>query len=146
MSGITIALVAGVLIIAVLGWVAARELKKVAALEAAQREKDQTRMSNLRISVDAIARAVMSDQCDISEWALRLKPLLDATDPNWVDRSDLRPILVMAEALADQPIKDARQALSKQERMRLDLQRYKLEAEHSNAVKGACQALVRLDS
>ena len=52
----------------------------------------------------------------------------------------------MAEALADQPIKDARQALSKQERMRLDLQRYKLEAEHSNAVKGACQALVRLDS
>ena len=69
-----------------LGWVAALELKKVAALEAAQREKDQARMSNLRISVDAIARAVMSDQCDISEGALRLKPLLDATDPNWVDR------------------------------------------------------------
>ncbi len=146
MSGITLAVIGGVAIIAILAWYAWRELSKVAAIEAAKAEKDKERRANLQISVDAIARAVMSDQCDVSEGALRLKPLLDATDPSWIDRSDLRAILTMAEALADQPIKEARKALEKQERMRLDLARMQLEAEHGDAVKQACQALVRRDS
>lgn len=146
MSGLAIATVGGVAIIAVLSWIAFRELKKVAAAGAAQKEKDRARMANLQVSIDAIARAVIADQCDISEGALRLKPLLDAKDSQWSERSDLRAILVMAEALADQPIKEARKALEKQDRMRLDLKRYKLEAEHADSVKAACQVLVRLDS
>lgn len=38
-------------------------------------------------------------------------------------------------SLADQPIKEARKALEKQERMRYDLARMKLEAQHGDAVK-----------
>lgn len=144
--GIAIGIAGGLLIILGLSFVAWRELKKVAAMEAAQADKDKKRMANLQMSVDAIARAVIADQCDVSEGALRLKPLLDATDVTWVERSDLRPILTLAEALADQPIKEARKALEKKERMRLDFARMKLEAEQGDAVKAACQVLVRLDS
>jgi len=146
MSAITATLWVGLAIIAGLSYVAWRELKKVAELDAAKAKKDQERRAHLQMSVDAIARAVIAEQCDVSEGALRLKPLLDATDPSWTDRSDLRAILTLAEALADQPIKEARKALEKQERMRLDLARMRLEADHGEQVKAACQVLVRLDS
>ncbi|MGB0957401.1 MAG: DUF2489 domain-containing protein, partial [Litorivicinus sp.] len=82
----------------------------------------------------------------VSEGSLRLKPLLDAVDQNWTQRSDLRAILELAEALDDQPIKEARAALEKQERMRLDLARMKLEAEHGPGVRSACAVLVRGDA
>ncbi|QGG81097.1 DUF2489 domain-containing protein [Litorivicinus lipolyticus] len=137
---------AGLAVIAGLAWVAWRELTKVKAQDEAKAAATQARLANLQVSVDAIARAVMSEQCDVSEGALRLKPLLDAVDTSWLQRSDLRAILVMAEALADQPIKDARNALDKQTRMRLDLERMKLESEHAESVRAACAVLVRGDA
>ena len=144
-SGILAALIGGLVVIAGLSWIAYRELKKVAAMEAQQQAQENERQ-NLQISIDAIARAVISDQCDVSEGSLRLKPLLDASISGWADRSDLRAILTLASALADQPIKDARAALTKQERMKFDLARMKLEAEHADSVKQACQVLIRKDS
>lgn len=145
-SGILIALIGGLAIIAGLSWVAYRELKKVAAMEAQQQAQENERQKNLQISIDAIARAVIAEQCDVSEGALRLKPLLDASISGWADRSDLRAILTLASALADQPIKEARAALTKQERMKFDLVRMKLEAEHADSLKQACQVLIRKDS
>lgn len=145
-SGILAALIGGLAIIAGLSWIAYRELKKVAALEARQLAQENARQKNLQISIDAIARAVISDQCDVSEGALRLKPLLDASISGWADRSDLRAILTLATALADQPIKEARAVLAKPERMKFDLARMKLEAEHADSVKQACQVLTRKDS
>ena len=145
-GGLWLGVLAGLGIIAILGWIAARDLKKLKAQEAAKQEAAVARAKNLQVSIDAISRAVVSDQCDVSEGAMRLKPLMDAVDPAWADRSDLQPILHLAEALADQPIKDARKALPKQERMRFDLERMKLEAQHQDGVKAACAIIARGDS
>ena len=145
-AGVWLALGIGVVIIAVLGVVAYRELAKVKAQQDKVEAARVERAKNLQVSVDLIARATLSEQCDVSEASLRLQPLLSVVDPNWTSRSDLRPIMTLAEALADQPIKDARKSLTKQERMKLDLKRMKLEAEHAEGVKKACEVLVRGDS
>lgn len=93
-----VGVIGGLAVIAVLAWVAARDLKKLKVQEQAKADAARQRAENLQVSIDAISRAVLSDQCDVSEGALRLKPLMDAVDSQWSERADLQPILHLAEA------------------------------------------------
>lgn len=81
-----------------------------------------------------IARAVLSEQCEITEGVLRLHYLINALDrPTW-EHSALTTLRMHYQATRDMPILEAYQALSKQEQFALDNQRYRLEAEHKEAL------------
>ncbi|MDK9430034.1 DUF2489 domain-containing protein [Gallibacterium anatis] len=93
----------------------------------------QQRMDRLLESIEIIAKAMLSDECNHSEGVLRLKPLLEA-----YGKIQLNAFPAMQElylTVRDMPIKEERQALDKKERRKLDLTRESKEAKLEKQIK-----------
>ena len=91
------------------------------------------RLARLQESIDIIARAMLTDECNHSEGVLRLKPLLEA-----YGKIQLNAFPAMHElylTVKDMPIKDERKNLLKKERMKLDLTRESTEAKLEKQIK-----------
>lgn len=99
---------------------AAEKAKKVA------HKKHDTKVLN---SVVIIVRAMKEEQCDIAEGCWRLSVLLDSLKLS----SELAPqfpsIFELYNAIKHMPILEERKKLEKKERMKLDYERIKIEAE-----------------
>lgn len=106
--------------------------------EAKQAQKER----HLRIleSIDTIARAMMSDQCDLSEGVLRLKPLLDVIGRKL---SHYTAMWELYQVVENMPILDERKNLKRNERMKLDLEREAKEAELEAGIKIECYQLLQ---
>ncbi|OBW94645.1 DUF2489 domain-containing protein [Gallibacterium salpingitidis] len=91
------------------------------------------RLARLQESIEIIANAMLTDECNHSEGVLRLKPLLEA-----YGKIQLNAFPAMHElylTVRDMPIKDERKNLVKKERMRLDLTRESSEAKLEKQIK-----------
>ena len=88
---------------------------------------------NIR-SIDIIARAMLEKQCDIAEGVLRLAHLIQQRRDADVLKSKLPALFAFQEKIQHQPIGKARKKLSKQERMRFDFERMRLESTHQDAI------------
>jgi len=89
-------------------------------------KKHDTKIFN---SVVIIVRAMKEEQCDISEGCWRLAVLLDSLKLS-SGFNDLFPsIYQLYNAIKHMPILEKRKELEKKDRMKLDFERIKLEAE-----------------
>lgn len=90
-------------------------------------------------SIEIIANAMQSGQCDLSEGALRLKPLLDVLGK---PLSVYPAMWTLYQVVEEMPILDARKNLKRNERMKLDLERESKEIELEAAIQQELHTLL----
>ncbi|MBW3166462.1 DUF2489 domain-containing protein [Ferrimonas balearica] len=88
------------------------------------------RRATLAEQIQLIAKACLEKQCEPSEGALRLVNLLRALPDSDMDalRQQYPVLHELFDKVADHPILDARKALKRNERMKLDMERAHWEA------------------
>ena len=90
------------------------------------------RAIRLKESIDVIARAMQSGECNTSEGVIRLTMLLRPFGKNL---STYPAMANLYEVVRDMPTHDARKLLDKRERMRLDLDRKSAEVQFEQDIK-----------
>lgn len=111
----------------------------------AAEEKIKEFQEELIHDVRFIARAVLEEQCEITEGVIRIHFLISKLDPEvWLNES-LSTTRQFYTATLDMPILDAYKALSKQEQFTLDNERFRLEKEHKDAIHKEFKWLVAFD-
>ena len=90
------------------------------------------RTIRLKESIDVIARAMQSGECNTSEGVIRLTMLLR---PFGKSVSTYPAMANLYEVVRDMPTHDARKLLDKRERMRLDLDRESAEVQFEQDIK-----------
>ena len=86
-------------------------------------------------SVIIIVRAMKEEQCDIAEGCWRLSVLLDSLKLSKGLDQEFPAIFKLYQSIKHMPILEERKKLSKQERMKFDLERMKIESELADDVK-----------
>ena len=102
--------------------------KQKKALQQARRN----RINRIKESIEIIAKAMLNDDCNLSEGVLRLNMLLE---PVGMSIKNHVTMLQLYEVVETMPTHEARNALKKNERMRLDLQRESAEAALEKNIK-----------
>ena len=102
--------------------------KQKKALQQARRN----RINRIKESIEIIAKAMLNDDCNLSEGVLRLKMLLE---PVGMSIKNHVTMLQLYEVVETMPTHEARNSLKKNERMRLDLQRESAEAALEKNIK-----------
>ena len=137
----------GSLIIRALAVYAGRLLYRVKAQQVQQLNQQNEAIAARKVriteSVQIIAKAMGSEECDLSEGAIRISKLLaaiPAAEPvDWaLEYPDLHAFY---DKIKHMPIMDERSALAKKERMQHDLDRFRFEGEYAERVQ---QDVVRL--
>src|SRR5690554_3101152 len=119
--------------------------KEQAAATHASEEKIKEFQQELIQDLRFIARAVLAEQCEITEGVIRIHFLISKLDPDaWLHES-LSTTRQFYAATLDMPILDAYKALSKQEQFTLDNERFRLEKEHKDAIYKEFKWLVAFD-
>ena len=90
------------------------------------------RVIRLKESIDIIARAMQSGECNLSEGVIRLTMLLMPFGKNL---STYPAMANLYEVVRDMPTHDDRKLLEKRERMRLDLERESAEVQFEKDIK-----------
>lgn len=129
------------LILAGLGfyaWRLTRRLHAIKQQQQAEKAAAELQLRNhqqeLMQDIHFIARAMLAEQCDITEGVMRLQYLIDGLDADVWQRPELETIRQHWQATNHMPILEAYQALSRQEQFRLDSQRLRLEDDNKNAI------------
>lgn len=142
-------LTSALLIILALAWYAWHLTRQVKAVHRQQQQEEaqaelklRQRQLDLLQDIRFIARAVLDEQCEITEGVLRIQYLMSALDPDAWQLNELSMLRQHYAATAGMPILDAYKALSKQEQFRLDQERWSLEERHKDGVKQELQWLV----
>ena len=105
-------------------------------------QAQQQRQERLKESIEIIAKAMLSGDCDLSEGVLRLKMLLEP-----LGRVKLQAYPAMFElyqVVQDMPTHEARKQLTKKERMRQDLTRESAEAKLESQIKLELPQLIEI--
>lgn len=107
-----------------------------------EKAKQSQKERYLRIleSIDIISRAMISEQCDLSEGVLRLKPLLDVLGKKL---SYYNAMWSLYQVVENMPILEERKNLKRNERMKLDLEREVKEAELETEIKIESEQLLK---
>ena len=132
----------GIVIIGVLVAIATKLLRQVKQQtleqekkQAAQQQALQQHDKKIIASVIIIVRAMKEEQCDIAEGCWRLSVLLDSLKLSQDLNVQFPAIFKLYEAIKHMPIMSARKKLDKQSRMKLDLERMKIEAELAEDIR-----------
>ncbi|OUS50874.1 hypothetical protein BM607_016745 [Shewanella sp. SACH] len=106
-----------------------RQQKKRQQAEQAEREVTaNAKRAQVLDDIRYIATAMIEDRCEISEGVVRIGRLFEILSLSERVAPDYPSLFKHFELIKNHPIMDARQALPKQERMKLDLIRMKSEA------------------
>jgi len=132
----------GIVIIGVLAAIATKLLRQLkqqtleqAQKQAAQQQALQQHDKKIIASVIIIVRAMKEEQCDIAEGCWRLSVLLDSLKLSEDLNVQFPAVFKLYEAIKHMPILSARKKLDKQSRMKLDLERMKIEAELAEDIR-----------
>ena len=118
------------LIIGALSFYAGKLLFQLKQQNLQRAQRRQQRIKDILFSVHTIAKATEQQQCDLSEASIRLCNLMDALPLlEDIDFSQRYPALYeLYDSIKHMPTHEARKALKRNERMKMDLQREELEA------------------
>ncbi|CAM3820482.1 DUF2489 domain-containing protein [Avibacterium endocarditidis] len=116
----------GLLIIVGMAAYAVKLLRALKSQKQALENVRLARVKRLKESIEIIARAMQTGDCNLSEGVIRLKMLLD---PLGIKIASYPAMGELYEVVKEMPTHQARTALKKNERMRLDLTRESAEAE-----------------
>lgn len=117
-----------------------RQKRREQALIEKAKQSQKERYLRILESIDIISRAMISEQCDLSEGVLRLKPLLDVLGKKL---SYYNAMWSLYEVVENMPILEERKNLKRNERMKLDLEREVKEAELEAEIKIECEQLLK---
>jgi hypothetical protein len=116
-------------------------LLKLKALRQKNRLAQQEREANAQAKrqqvlddIRYIAAAMLEDRCELSEGVMRIGKLFDIISLSERVSSDFPSLFIHYQRIVAHPIMEARLALPKQARMKLDLQRMKSEVELEQAI------------
>lgn len=131
----SIVIVAAIIIVLILAFYASHLLFKVkkqqqASLKANEQRTIEARAKKLQVLDDIkyIAAAMLEERCEPSEGVMRIAKLFGTLSMSEAMTVEFPHIFEHYDCIKDHPIKDARSALPKQQRMKLDLARMKSEA------------------
>jgi hypothetical protein len=134
--------VGGVIIIAALAFYAVKLLSQLKAQTAKIKQAEQDKKialakhdSKILSSVVIIAHAMKEEQCDIAEGCWRLSVLLDSLKLSSGLSAEFPAVFELYDKIKHMPILDARKKLAKNERMKLDFERMKVESDLSAQIK-----------
>ncbi|GGY34131.1 hypothetical protein GCM10011297_03930 [Bacterioplanes sanyensis] len=140
---IAVAIVAG---LAGYAWTLTRRVKDMQQRqqqeEVAAAEALRNKQLELMNDVQFVARAVIAEQCEITEGVLRIHYLVQALDPAIWGMDELATIRNHHQQTSDMPILDDYKKLDKREQFRLDKQRWQLEQQHKAAIVRELEWLV----
>lgn len=126
-------------LVAGLAYYAGQLLWKVKQQEKAQQEKREKRVKYLTDSIGHIAKAMQAEQCEMSEGVLRIWVLLEHYNRELTAPTDYNSIypgfLGLYDVIKDMPTHDARKKLGKQERFKMDVERWDAEKEFGEQIK-----------
>ena len=135
-------IIAAIIIIALLTWYAVKLLKEVKIQAKKQQQLELQKQQALKVhdkkiidSIVIIVRAMKEEQCDFAEGCWRLCVLLDSLKLSEKLSTHFPAIFKLYDAIKHMPILEQRKKLEKQERMKLDFERMKIEAELTNDIK-----------
>ncbi len=111
---------------------AIRLLKQLKVQKELIAKAKNNRVIRLKESIDIIARAMQSGECNLSEGVIRLTMLLMPFGKNL---STYPAMANLYEVVRDMPTHDDRKLLEKRERMRLDLERESAEVQFEQDIK-----------
>ncbi|PRM50732.1 DUF2489 domain-containing protein [Haemophilus influenzae] len=111
---------------------AIRLLKQLKVQKELIAKAKNNRVIRLKESIDIIARAMQSGECNLSEGVIRLTMLLMPFGKNL---SSYTAMSNLYEVVRDMPTHDDRKLLEKRERMRLDLERESAEVQFEQDIK-----------
>lgn len=97
------------------------------------RNAQRARRLGLIESIEIIAKAMQTEQCDLSEGVIRLKYLLEALGHYRL--SHYSAMWALFEVVGEMPILHGRKNLKRNERMKLDLEREAAEIEYEVAIR-----------
>jgi len=136
------AIIAAVIIIAVLAWYAIKLSIQVKRQTEKQQKIEQEKEQALKVhdkkvidSIVIIVRAMKEKQCDFAEGCWRLCVLLDSLKLSEGLSTHFPAIFALYNAIKHMPILEQRKKLAKQDRMKLDFERMKIEAELTNDIE-----------
>ncbi len=133
---LTVAIVAGLLIILGLGFYAGKLLFLLKQQNARQKAARDTRIGNISESVVVISKAMQQQQCDLSEGAIRICKLLNAlpleTPPDY--KAKFPHIFALYVEISGFAIMEERKKLPLKERRKQDMAREQIESEHETKV------------
>ncbi|WP_283627142.1 DUF2489 domain-containing protein [Shewanella baltica] len=119
-----------------------KQQKKRQLAEQAEREVTaNAKRAQVLDDIRYIATAMIEDRCEISEGVVRIGRLFEILSLSERVAPDYPSLFKHFELIKDHPIMDARQALPKQERMKLDLIRMKSEAALEQGINGDAKKL-----
>ncbi|QLB41326.1 MULTISPECIES: DUF2489 domain-containing protein [Mannheimia] len=117
-----------------------RQKRREQALIEKAKQSQKERYLRILESIDIISRAMISEQCDLSEGVLRLKPLLDVLGKKL---SYYNAMWSLYQVVENMPILEERKNLKRNERMKLDLEREVKEAELETEIKIESEQLLK---
>jgi hypothetical protein len=136
------AILAAISIIVALAWYAVKLFKQVKLQTDEQQTREHEKQHALKVhdkkiinSIVIIVRAMKEKQCDFAEGCWRLCVLLDSLKLSEGLSSHFPAIFELYNAIKHMPILEQRKKLEKQERMKLDFERMKIEAELTNDIE-----------
>ncbi|WP_110687408.1 DUF2489 domain-containing protein [Salinicola aestuarinus] len=135
---------AGLCVLAALAWYARRLWREVRRREAFSRDEAIRANRNCVDSLEAIAKAMVDEQIDPVEGALRCRVLLDIIDTRLVQQEPLSVFATVQERAAHLKTHQARNALSPRQRHREDQAREAIAHEHAQSLKNGAAELGRL--
>lgn len=127
-------LAAGVIIIIGLAFYAGRLLMRVKQQQIQQQAAEDQRLKALNLhdtkvlnSIVIIVRAMKEQQCDLSEGCWRLSTLLGSLKTSAAPDQQFPAIFELYEKIKHMPILEQRKELPKKQRIKLDIERSKVE-------------------
>lgn len=119
-------------------------------IQRAWRQLHQTKQppmsEHVRTSLYVLGKSILDDQIELSEACIRIKVLLDNSQPGWHGEPDLAIFSRMYDDMSHMPTHQARQDTDKRFIHKLDQQRFRLEHELRDDIRAAAQALLmRID-
>lgn len=148
MSLTSLFIVFAVVVIAVLGFIAARLQYRVyqqqqqrAREQAQQDEVSRQQRERINKSIQILAQAVQGDELTLTEASIRIAGLLDILEVNDSVQQEFSAFYQLRDLTAHIPILERWKELERKEQMRFDLERMKHEASYRDFVIDAAERI-----
>jgi outer membrane murein-binding lipoprotein Lpp len=131
-------IIIGALVIVGLAYYAGQLLWQVQEQKKRQLAEKERKLNYITDSIRHIVKAMISKQCEYSEGVLRIWVLLDHYNKEQAEPKDYPALYPgfasLYEVIKDMPTHEARKRLSKQDRMKMDMERWKAENEFESQI------------
>ncbi len=138
-------LIIGCLIVASLAFYAGRLLLLLSKQTQQRQQALDDRIDNLSESIVTISKAMLQQQCELSEGAIRICNLLQALPltPSHDYSTKFPAIFTLFNAISGFATLEARRALDKRSRMLEDRQRQEIESQHETMVLNELESIIQ---